>query len=552
MKLRRHLLWLALSTTLAFHGCGGSGNGGFAPLPLPPASAPPPAPAPAPAADPGRADTSEGVVVGKIDEGVYEFFGIPYAQAPIGPLRWAPPQPPAARSAPLQATAFGKACPQSAWFGPAPPSSEDCLFLNVWKPADAKAGAKLPVLVYIHGGAFVGGSGEQDFAPLARRGVVVVSLNYRLGALGYLANRALRTANKDGSLGNFALMDMLAALGWVQRNIGAFGGDAGNVTLWGTSAGATQSFSLLQSPKAKGLFQRAMMQSGGAAEYSNPSMDSSLTVGDAAVTTLGCASASDQVACLRAQPVSALLALNGSKWRPTVDAHILTEVPARSFESGNFNQVPVMIGGVYDEGTQFVDPKLSASAYLPSLHSLAPSGFDTSTIDAAYPMSNFVVPAQGMARAIGDAMYGCGNSAWRSSLSAWVPVYGWEFTDPALSFPVNPTAFYYGSAHTIDSYYFTDRVDALPTYPYLDKNVLQNADETAKRKALGDQMTTYLANFIHTGDPNGDGRNVALRWPPHIAPSKRSLMAFTLPASRISVNEFEQVHRCDGLWAALY
>lgn len=545
---KRQTHWLALLAALSLSACGGGGGGTvLGGVALPPAAAPAPA-APPPAQDTTLAVTTEGTVAGTASADMVSFLGIPYAQPPVGALRWAPPQPPAAHAATLQAKSFGNACPQAPG-SVSTPIAEDCLYINVWKPAGTQPGARLPVVFYIHGGAFTLGSGEMGPSPLASQGVVVVSLNYRLGALGYLANKALRAANKDGSLGNFALMDQLAALGWVQKNIAAFGGDAGNVTLWGTSAGATQSFSLLQSPKAKGLFQRAVMQSGGAAEYSNPSMDTSLAVGDTAVANLGCTGAADVVACLRALPVSALLAQGGLKWRPTVDAQILTQVPARAFASGNFNQVPVMIGGVFDEGTLFVDTKLSATYYPQYLRGLAPAGYDTTAIEAAYPIGNYAVPAQGIARAMGDAMYACGNSARRDALSAWVPVYGWELTDPQLSFPANPAGFYYGTAHGMDSYYFTGTVDALPSYPYFDPGSgTPDAATTAQRKALSAQMRTYLLNFAKTGDPNGDGRNVATRWPRFNGPADRGLISFGYPAIQASNNVFEHTHKCDTLW----
>jgi para-nitrobenzyl esterase len=525
-----------LAMTLSACGGGGDGGTGFAGstglLPV---------------ADPATAATTEGKLVGKLDAGIISFLGIAYAQPPVGALRWAPPQPPVAHTQTLQATSFGSACLQGT--AAVSSSSEDCLYLNVWKPAGTKPGDKLPVIFYIHGGAFTLGSGEMGPSPLARRGVVVVSINYRLGALGYLANKALRDANKDGSLGNFAVMDQLAALGWVQRNITAFGGDAGNVTLWGTSAGATQSFSLLQSPKAKGLFHRAVMQSGGGAEYSNPSIAASLAVGDTAVTNMGCGGAADVVACLRALPASAPLAQGGLKWRPTVDTQIITQVPARAFATGDFNRVPVMIGGVFDEGTLFVDPKLIASYYPLYLRGLAPAGYNTAAIEAAYAIGNYAVPAQGVARAMGDAMYACGNSARRDALSAWVPVYGWEMVDPQLSFPSSPTGFYFGSFHGIDSFYFTDTVETLGSYPYFDPGkATQDASTTAQRKALSAQMITYLLNFTKNGDPNGDGRNVTTRWPRFMGPSDRALINFTYPAIQTSSNTFEQTHKCDTLW----
>lgn len=535
---------LALLAALALAACGG-GNGGSAPTT---STAAPDSPAPPAAQAANIALTTEGTVAGVASADAVAFLGIPYAKPPVGALRWAPPQPPAAHEGTLQATAFGSACLQGP--GIETRSSEDCLYLNVWKPANAKPGDKLPTLFYIHGGAFTIGSGAQGPGVLASRGIVVVSINYRLGALGFLANKALRSANKDGSLGNFALMDELAALDWTRRNIAAFGGDANNVTVWGTSAGATQSFSLLQSPKSAGLFQRAVMQSGGSAEYSNPSMDSSLAVGDTAVAKLGCATAADVVACLRAVPTSALLAQGGLKWRPTVDNKILTQTPARAFETGNFNQVPVMIGGVYDEGTIFADTTETADNYALYLHSLAPPGFDTSKIDAAYPASNFAVPAQGYARAQGDALYACGNSARRTSLSAWVPVYGYEFVDPQLSFPaVAPKSFYYGTSHGMDSYYLTGTVDALKTYPYFDQaNATPDATTTAQRKALSDQAIAYLLNFVRNGDPNGDGRNIGTRWPRFTGPAGRTILSLSYPAVTATTDAFEQAHHCDTVW----
>ncbi|MGQ3127034.1 carboxylesterase/lipase family protein [Variovorax sp.] len=550
----RRALPLALAAILctALAACGG-GGGGAANFALPPVATPAPPPPAAP--DLALASTAEGPVAGQRQDGLVAFLGIPYARPPVGDLRWAPPRPPAAHDATLQAQAFGTACLQAPETNVDGRSAEDCLYLNVWKPADAKPGDRLPVLVYIHGGAFVLGSGSQASGTLAARGgVVVVSFNYRLGALGYLANRSLRALNRDGSLGNFALMDQIAALEWVQRNIASFGGDAGKVTIWGTSAGATQSFSLLQSPKARGLFHRAVMQSGGGGEYSNQGMDTALGIGDAAVARLGCAGKADDaatVACLRGLPASALLAVGGSKWRPTVDAQVLTQVPARAFESGNFNQVPVMIGGVYDEGTLFVDTRLGADVYPFYLRGLAPAGFDTTAIEAAYPLSRFAVPAQGVARAIGDGMYACGNSARRGALSAWVPVYGWEFTDPVLSFPAKPSAFYYGSAHGMDSFYFGDMADQLAGYPYLDA-----ADTTAaggdaavatQRRALAAQMSSYLLNFVRSGDPN-QGTPVATPWPRFASPADPALIAFGYPAIGVTRGDFERTHRCDTLW----
>ncbi len=504
--------------------------------------------------DPALARTGEGLVRGQAAGELVSFLGIPYAAQPVGALRWAPTADAPERTDTLQAERMGPSCPQS---GPGadPATNEACLYLNVWKPAGAAPGAKLPVLVFMHGGAFVLGSGAQtDLREISRRQVVTVSFNYRLGALGYLANPALRAANRDGSLGNFALMDAIAALKWVRRNIEAFGGDAGNVTLWGLSAGATQTFSLLHSPKARGLFHRAMMQSGGGAEYSNLSADAATAVGDAAVKALGCAGAADPAACLRALPVSAILAAQGmGKWRPTVDGQVLTQVPLRAFAAGDFNRVPVMVGGVYDEGTLFSDPGMSAAVYPLALHSLVPPGFDTAQIDAAYALSRFPSPGQGFARATGDAMYACGNSVQRSTLAAWVPVFGWEMTDPAMSFPAQPKAYYYGSSHGMDAMYWAGGVDVLPSYPFLDAAVaaeVTGPPALAQRKALSERMLGHLVNFVRTGDPNGAPGSAAPAWPRFAGATERHLMHFTLPQSHVSNGEFEAVHQC-ALWPVI-
>jgi para-nitrobenzyl esterase len=479
------------------------------------------------------------------------YLGVPYAAQPVGPLRWAPTAAAPARADTLQATRMGPSCPQS---GPGADAVTDeaCLYLNIWKPAGAAPGAKLPVLVYMHGGAFVLGSGAQtDLREISKRQVVTVSFNYRLGALGYMANPALRASNKDGTLGNFALMDAIAALQWVGRNIDAFGGDAGNVTLWGLSAGATQTFSLLHSPKARGLFHRAVAQSGGGAEYSNLTSEAATAVGDAAVKALGCAGAADQAACLRALPVPAILAAQGAgKWRPTVDGQVLTQVPLRAFAAGDFNRVPLMIGGVYDEGTLFSDPGLSAAVYPFALHSLVPPGFDTTRIDAAYALPRFASPGQAFARATGDAMYACGNSTQRTTLAAWVPVYGWELTDPAMSFPEHPGSYYYGSSHGMDAMYWAGAVDALPSYPFLDAAVAAAVTAPAalaQRKALSAQMLDHLVHFIRAGDPNGAPGSTTPAWPRHASATERHLMQFTLPRSSVGNGSFEAAHQC-ALW----
>ena len=211
-----------------------------------------PAPSPTPAEGP-IVKVKQGEVQGIIADGVAIFKGLPFAAAPVGDLRWRAPQRPAKWSGVRAASAFSSGCAQS----------EDCLYLNVYEPADTKRGAKLPVMVWIHGGAFLFGSGSAyDGSHFARQGVVVVTINYRLGRAGWFAHPALTAENPKGPLGNYGLMDQIAALDWVADNVKEFGGDPKNVTIFGESAGAISVNYLMLAPQAKGLFEKALSESG--------------------------------------------------------------------------------------------------------------------------------------------------------------------------------------------------------------------------------------------------------------------------------------------------
>src|SRR6516164_5752942 len=299
--------------------------------------------------------TDDGFVRGMAAGTVDEFLGLPYAAPPTGNLRWRPPAPPAAWDGVRDATQFGPSCPQvlDPKLNPElPPGaiSEDCLYLNVYAPPPSMndQGGR-PVLVWIHGGGLVqDGARDYDGSKLAADGIVVVTINYRLGALGFLAHPALAS---HGAAGNYGLMDQQAALRWVQRNIGRFGGDPGNVTIAGQSAGGLSVLAQMVSPGARGLFQRAIVQSGTFALNQRP-LATAEAAGQTFATAVGCP---DQTAaCLRNAPVSALVSNFGTEIPGVVDGSVLTQPIGTALASGQFARVPVINGITHDEELLFV------------------------------------------------------------------------------------------------------------------------------------------------------------------------------------------------------
>src|SRR5271170_6719913 len=288
------------------------------------------------------AGTANGAVRGLADGAVNEFLGIPYAAPPVGALRWQPPQPAASWSGVRDATQFAPHCPQVAGpFGEAS-TSEDCLYLNVFTPT---GGGRHPVMVWIHGGALVSGeSNDYDPTALVADGVTVVTINYRLGALGFLAHPALADAN--GQSGDYGLEDQQAALRWVQRNIASFGGDPRNVTIFGESAGGLSVLSQVASPQARGLFQKAIAESG-SYNLTQASLSAAEAAGTAFAAKVGCASqtASQISACLRSLPVSTILANeDAAGYTPNLNSEVLPQTLGTAFATGDFNRVPIING----------------------------------------------------------------------------------------------------------------------------------------------------------------------------------------------------------------
>ena len=295
----------------------------------------------------------DGLIRGASATGVSSFLGLPYAAPPTGKLRWRPPQPASSWSGVRDATQFGASCPQALTRNPfLPPGaiSEDCLYLNVYTPT-LRSGSGRPVLVWIHGGGLVQDGGRNyDGTKLAADGTVVVTINYRLGALGFLAHPAL-ASRPGGAAGNYGLMDQQAALRWVQRNIAQFGGDPHNVTIAGQSAGGLSVLAQMVSPGARGLFQRAIVQSGTFALNQQP-LATAEAAGETFATAVGCP---DQTAaCLRSVPVSDLVSNFGVEIPGVVDGSVLTQSIGTALARGQFARVPVINGITHDEELLFV------------------------------------------------------------------------------------------------------------------------------------------------------------------------------------------------------
>jgi para-nitrobenzyl esterase len=319
-----------------------------------------------PFADAGRASpaddalvqTESGIVRGIVGQDYRSFQGVPYAAAPVGDLRWRPPQPAVPWGAARDASEPGTPCPQIDPRGGALLGSEDCLYLNVTTPYGPHADRPLPVMVWIHGGGFASGSGgAYNGRNLAIKGnVVLVTFNYRLGPFGFLAHLSLDAESPSGLSGNFGLADQEAALRWVRRNIAAFGGDPSNVTIFGEEAGATSICAHLVSPTAAGLFQRAILQNGACLGLL-PRLDAAQNRGAALAESLGCGDLKAAPSCLRSRSAAELLkasaappksgepgAASGPSWGPIVGAAGLPQQPADGFASGAFLKVSLMTG----------------------------------------------------------------------------------------------------------------------------------------------------------------------------------------------------------------
>jgi para-nitrobenzyl esterase len=473
--------------------------------------------------------------------GITDFFGIRFASPPVGALRFAPPVPPAAVSGTVNATSFGSACPQNASpFGTAS-TNEDCLFLNVYVPGGSvSAKNNLPVMVFFYGGAFVYGEGSlYDPTAMAVQGnTIVVSINYRLGILGYIASAALSAESANGVSGNYGFEDQLLALEWVKQNIGAFGGNSDDVTLFGESAGGFSVCAAIVSPKGTGLFRHAITESGPCG-IPLPTLAGAQASGATMVSALGCGASSnaETVACLRNASVDAILAeqanitsaaslLSLAAFFPNVDGLLIPQQPILSVALGQYNHVPVIEGTNHDEGRLFValgfdlNPAvgtITPAEYPIAIHGIAAalvteeSGLLPTTSNTAstssggnanevnmisqeilreYPLSNYSGPGEALGAVLTDGIFSCIANITNELFSLSVPTFAYEFNDenvpttllPAVSFP-------YGATHT-DELQFLFTLAGAPS-------ALSSSEQS-----LATSMKSYWTTFANSGSPN--------------------------------------------------
>jgi para-nitrobenzyl esterase len=473
----------------------------------------------------GTVSVTGGRIEGVTADGVTSFKGIPYAAPPVGNLRWQAPQPVTPWTDIKKADHFGAECMQATFSRPgAPPAlvGEDCLYLNVWTAAKS-ADAHLPVMVWIYGGSFIGGSGSTpayDGTHFAQKGVVLVNLNYRLGIFGFLADHELDAESPQHVSGNYGVEDMVAALRWVKANIAQFGGDPSRVTVFGESAGAMAVGILSVSPAAKGLFERAISESGGApfappepagGSYSIvapfPTLSSAEDMGQRFLAKVG----AQNIAAARALPAQTLLKAQPSSINPVEDGYILPPDAYQSFQAGRFNDTPILVGTNSNEGAfrPFRAQFVGTTPEKFEAHIRAAFGKYADQILAAYPHAT---PAQAE-QASEDLFFRDTALAWKSW--AWARLQAEKGHDKAYLYYFDPRSPKepLGPGHTEE-------------IPYVFGNVGQPGGFGPPGPAspaalkLSQQMQSYWVNFAKSGNPNGPGLP---RWPTFSASSQRAM-----------------------------
>lgn len=485
--------------------------------------------------EPDTVRTAQGWVRGTVADTFRLFKGIPYAAPPTGSLRWAPPQAATGWDGVRDATETvpSTPCPQPT-IATLPGESnrigslnEDCLKLSVWTPARQSA-KKRPVFVWLHGGANIVGAGSDYNAALlvASGDMIVVAVNYRLGALGFLAHPALSAAGPDGASGDYGLMDQQAALRWVRDNIRAFGGDPHEVTLGGQSAGSLDTCAHVASPSARGLFVRAVQLSGtciAGGSFSPPSLSAAHTAGLAYATAVGCSDA----ACLRSLTVPQVLAGQaGLTFGPNIGPSILPVPPAAAWGTGRANRVPTLIGSTHDEfryftstRINFVTGPLTDASYTAVVRNEFGSTADM--VLAHYPVTAYASAGLAYSALKTDQLFACPARADALLYSTERSVFAYEFNDTdAPAFVTDPNL-PQGAFHAADLNSF-----------------FRQAPLDPEQERMAQTMIAYLTAFVTTGDPNGRGR-------PHWPRYGNDVALSLVPGAIAVTSGFAADHKCE-------
>ena len=536
---RRRRAWAALLVTAVMAAACGQGGAITSRKAEPPYAGP---------LDAGVVRTSMGSVRGMVASDYRLFQGIPYAAPPVGPLRWQLPRPAARWSGMLDASKSGPQCMQDTGRDPrvGRPTSENCLTLNVWTPARGQHGDKRPVMVWIHGGGFVNGTGDMYYSRrLAAKGhIVVVTINYRLGALGFLAHPSL---GPPGGVGNYGLADQQAALRWVRDNIAVFGGDPRKVTIAGESAGGMSVCDHLVAPGSAGLFRAAIIQSAPCQAQADLATGQRHSVDYAAAA--GCRNPATVAVCLRALPATTLDrppwyyfigdsdALSG----PVTGTAMLPDSPIAGFAAGRAARVPVLMGINHDEFTMFAALRYTRlgrgvrSAEYP--HVLADIfGADGGPVMAHYPPDHYGGDVSlAYSAAVTDGVFACTTDRLADSLSRNAPVYAYEFDDPHAPAPelLRDAPFPVGASHSLELRYLFSVGGA----PRLD----------AAQQILSDQMISYWSHFVTSGAPKAAGLP---DWPAQADGADQNFWMSLRPGGSGVITNFEAAHQCP-FWASL-
>ena len=484
---------------------------------------------------PGQLKVEGGIIQGTLADDLSIYKGIPFAAPPVGDLRWKAPQPLEAWEGVKQTTEYAPAPMQGG--NPVSGKSEDCLYLNVWTPAKS-INEKLPVLVWIYGGGFSFGSTSDPVhngEHLARKGVVLVSIAYRVGQLGFLAHPELSAESPNGVSGNYGLLDQIAGLQWIQNNIAAFGGDPGQVTIFGESAGGIAVSMLCASPLAKGLFHGAISQSGGSFGPTRPT-----TYPGENMKTLQQAE-HDGIEYLKGFGLSSMEELRNLEaeklipqgWTmpggwPIVDGYVIPDDQFKLYEAGNYNDVPVLIGYNSDEGLSFPAGR-TPQEYIANVQERF--GPYADSLIQAYPVGENNVPrsARNLMR---DAAFGWHTWSWArlQSKAGKSEVYFYYFDQHPERAEGSPQADH-GTPHGVDVPFVFMNLDPA------------NSNTTESDLEIAETMGTYWTNFAKYGDPNGEG---VLAWPA-FSDENPEVMYLTGPAPFVgAVPGVESLRVLDG------